>query len=530
MIQSPPLARGGPSDFPPPNRPQRAPYQTGRTAAAPQKGGAAVRAGAESSPFLFSSHPSMALLPLLLPLLLLAPLPPFAARPAPTAVTVGVLLPEDPRRYPWALPRVGAALNLALEALQPQLSRAALAVRPVFVPVQGDRDCDLEGVQLKVVDLKASHDPDVLVVGSTCALGEVFTGVERLADHWSLPLLMAGGPVWKNHVPTTVQAYPTGHELSVLAPHLLRHFNWTSRAVFILGSELSALFGSEPVAPFAMEDLFQVGPNFTAQGLIYHGPDEAVQLIRTHGRVVFICVPLETLQEIMRVAQAQNMTNGDYVFFHLDCFGGTLQPQGRHQAARPWHSKEGQDAGGLREAFQTVLVITFHEPQTPEYRHFQSQLILRAQRDFGVALNDSLRLVAGCFHDALLLYIRALNETLHEGGTKRDTSHILEKMRDLKIQGVTGIVSMDRDIRREMDFDLWSMADVESGEFQVVGHYMGSEKQIDWLGPIHWKKGSPPLDNPPCVFDTDDPSCGKSECVQGQRGVSSPWTGHGGYS
>ncbi|XP_060092465.1 atrial natriuretic peptide receptor 2-like [Heteronotia binoei] len=217
----------------------------------------------------------------------------------------------------------------------------------------------------------------------------------------------------------------------------------------------------------------------------------------------------------MRLAQAQNMTNGDYVFFYLDLFGKSLQADGHREAKKPWQSKERQNAGDLREAFQTVLVITAHEPQTPEYQRFQSQRILLAQRDFGVVLNDSSQenLVAGCFHDGLLLYLKALNETLREGGTKRDTSRILEKMRGLKIQGVTGTVSINSKNDREMDFDLWTMVDVESGEYQVVGHYMGSEKRINWTGRIHWKEGGPPLDNPPCVFDVNDPFCGKSQSM-----------------
>ncbi|XP_060092329.1 atrial natriuretic peptide receptor 2-like [Heteronotia binoei] len=81
------------------------------------------------------------------------------------------------------------------------------------------------------------------------------------------------------------------------------------------------------------------------------------------------------------------------------------------------------------------------------------------------------------------------------------------------------MVSLNSKYDREMDFDLWAMKDVETGEYQVVGHYMGSEKWINWTGPIHWKKGGPPLDHPPCVFDMDDPSCGKSECVQGSEGL-----------
>lgn len=57
----------------------------------------------------------------------------------------------------------------------------------------------------------------------------------------------------------------------------------------------------------------------------------------------------------------------------------------------------------------------------------------------------------------------------------------------------------------------------------MVGHYSGAEKQIRWLGrPIRWVKGAPPLDNPPCVFDVDDPSCDKSGCMPPPR-CWHPW-------
>ncbi|XP_042307538.1 LOW QUALITY PROTEIN: atrial natriuretic peptide receptor 2 [Sceloporus undulatus] len=221
------------------------------------------------------------------------------------------------------------------------------------------------------------------------------------------------------------------------------------------------------------------------------------------------------LHQVLRLAQDESMTNGDYVFFYVDVFGESLRAEGHREAAKPWQSKEAPDPAaargeGLRKAFQTVLVITYHEPQNPEYQVFQRQVILRARRDFQVELNESLKnLVAGCFHDAILLYALALNETLSEGGTKHNTSRILEKMKGRKFQGVTGTVSMDKNNDRDTDFDLWAMTDLESGKYQVVGHYMGAEKQMKWLGPIHWVKGVPPLDNPPC-FDMDDPSCNKS--------------------
>ncbi|XP_060119578.1 atrial natriuretic peptide receptor 2-like [Heteronotia binoei] len=451
-----------------------------------------------------ASPPPLRLLGALLVTLLGAP-PSSTAWPvvanssaAPTVeVRLGVLLPEHSLGYSWAWPRVKPALRLALEA---QLRRARLDVDLAFASTEDENgDCDSSVAMFKAADMKCSQDPDVLL-----GLGCFYTSSEvaPLAQRWQLPLLRAGVYQRRRDSSTTVFGGPVQWpSLGAFLTQLHRRFHWTSQAAFVL----SHIFYLE-----YFERHLPASPGFTVRVHEYKQPGEAVRFIRAEGRVVYICGSLEMLQEIMRMVQSQNMTNGDYIFMHVDIWGESLQAEGHHEAFKSWQSKESQDVGDFQEAFQTVLVVTPHEPQTPEYRHFQSQLIQRAQRDFGVALNDSLgTLVAGCFHDVLLLYLRALSETLQEGGTKRDTSRILEKMRGLKIQGVTGTVSINSNNDREMDFDLWAMKDVESGEYQVVAHYMGLEKQINWTRPIHWKKGSPPLDNPNCVLNRNDPSCGK---------------------
>ncbi|XP_060119572.1 atrial natriuretic peptide receptor 2-like [Heteronotia binoei] len=420
-------------------------------------------------------------------------------------VTVGVLLPERSLRFPWAWPRVQPALSLALEALEPQLRHQGLAVRTAFASTENQKgQCDSEEALTQARALKASHDPAVLL-GLGCT-GTSFL-VSPLAQHWVLPLLRAGlhdGHKESSSRTTTVYAGPGGPALRAFVAQLHRHFGWTSGgALLLLAPDLNYWAPCFPLFGARADTL-----NFTVHVHESGEPDETRRFMQANGPVVYICGSPEMLQEIMHLVQAQNMTNGDYVFIHVDILGESLRAVGLREAAKPWQSKESQDAGGLREAFQTVLVITAHEPQTPEYRHFQRQLILRAQRDFGVAVNDSLgTLVAGCFHDVLLMYLRALSEKLREGGHKRNTIDILKKMRAQKFQGVTGTVSLDSNQDREMDFDLWALRGLESGEYQVVRHYIGPEKRIKWTGPIHWKKGGPPLDNPNCVVNRDDPSC-----------------------
>uniref|UniRef100_A0A670Z864 Guanylate cyclase n=2 Tax=Pseudonaja textilis TaxID=8673 RepID=A0A670Z864_PSETE len=427
--------------------------------------------------------------------------PLLLAAPAPTVLTVAMVLPKENPNYPWALPRVGPAVDLALEALAPALRAAGLAVRKVIATSELNGACSESVAPLKAVDLKLYYNPDVLL-GPGCVYPAAAVG--RFASHWSLPLLTAGAVAAdfsrkQEHYSTMVRVGPSASKLGAFVAHLHGHFNWSSRAALLYVDHKT----DDRPFYFTIEGVYE---ELRRANLVlgYH-----IYAPRDNGSaaVIYICGPLEMLHQVMRRAQSEGLTQGDYVFFYVDVFGESLQGDGRLGAAKPWQSKEGPD---LREAFQTVLVITYHEPQTLEYRDFQNKLILRARQDYQVELSGSLKnLVAGCFHDGLLLYALALNETLHKGDTKLNNSRILEKMKGRRFQGVTGTVSMDQNNDRDTDFNLWAMKEGESGTYQVVGHYVGSEKQLKWLGPIHWLKGQPPLDNPPC-FDMDDPSCDKS--------------------
>uniref|UniRef100_A0A452H9C5 Guanylate cyclase n=1 Tax=Gopherus agassizii TaxID=38772 RepID=A0A452H9C5_9SAUR len=436
------------------------------------------------------------------------------------SLSLAVVLPERNVSYPWAWPRVGPAIRLALEALErgdPPLLPGPLAVRLHFRSSELEGACSEYVAPLNAVDLKLYHDPDVLF-GPGCVYPAASVG--RFASHWRLPLITAGAVATgfshkQEHYGTTVRTGPSAPKLGAFVSQLHAHFNWSARAALLYADHKT----DDRPYYFTIEGVYQELQEALNLSVRYHiyAPEEVTDASPVFPlTVIYVCGPLEMLHQIMRLAQRESLTNGDYVFFYVDVFGESLRASATRDALKPWQNKQSQDVG-LRQAFQTVLVITYHEPQNPEYQHFQTQLILRAKEEFKVEALMSLsrgqmNLVAGCFYDGVLLYAMALNETLAEGGSKKDGTRIVQKMRDRKFQGVTGLVSMDSNNDRDTDFSLWVMGDPENGEYEV-GHYAGAEKKLNWLGrPIQWVKGAPPPDNPPCVFDVDDPSCDKSGC------------------
>ncbi|XP_060988371.1 atrial natriuretic peptide receptor 2 isoform X6 [Dama dama] len=432
--------------------------------------------------------------------------------PGARNLTLAVVLPEHNLSYAWAWPRVGPAVALAVEALG-----RALPVDLRFVSSELDGACSEYLAPLRAVDLKLYHDPDLLL-GPGCVYPAA--SVARFASHWRLPLLTAGAvasgfSAKSEHYRTLVRTGPSAPKLGEFVVMLHGHFNWTARAALLY---LDARTDDRPHY-FTIEGVFEAlqGINLSVQHQVYArepgGPEQATHFIRANGRIVYICGPLEMLHDILLQAQRENLTNGDYVFFYLDVFGESLRAGPTRSMGRPWQdNRTREQAQALREAFQTVLVITYREPPNPEYQEFQNRLLVRAREDFGVELAPSLmNLIAGCFYDGILLYAEVLNETIREGGAQEDGLRIVEKMQGRRYRGVTGLVVMDKNNDRETDFVLWAMGDLVSGDFQPAAHYSGAEKQIWWTGrPIPWVKGAPPLDNPPCAFDLDDPSCDKS--------------------
>ncbi|KAL4617579.1 Atrial natriuretic peptide receptor 2-like [Arapaima gigas] len=429
-------------------------------------------------------------------------------------ITVAVMLPDNHHKYPWALARVFPAIRLAHERVQESrrlLRGYAVNLLKMSTEDQGS-GCSETRAQIIAVDT-LYNKPDAFF-GPGCVYSVASVG--RFATHWKLPLITAGAPAYgfdlKTEYRTVVRTGPSTTKLGEFAFYLHSHFNWTSRAVLVFldlkTDDRPYYFISEGIYTFLAQE------NITVEAQPYGGPEsvnynEIIAHIKDNGRIVYICGPLDTFHNIMKHFQSEGLNPEDYAFFYLDMFGESL----RNSSYKPWLNANENYRTDPIKLFQSVFVITYREPDNPEYTAFQQELHLRAKQDFGVKLEPSLvDFIAGCFYDGFMLYALALNETLAEGGSQNDGIAITKKMQNRKFWGVTGLVSTDKNNDRNTDFTLWAMTNHKTGQYGVVAHYNGTNKEIIWsqTETIQWPKGRPPLDNPICAFSLDHPSCNEN--------------------
>ncbi|XP_038624938.1 atrial natriuretic peptide receptor 1 [Tachyglossus aculeatus] len=433
-------------------------------------------------------------------------------------VTVAVVLPLSNAAYPWAWPRVGPAVQRALSGLG-----GGRAPRLVLGSSEdGAGRCSDAAAPLAAADLQMAHGPD-LFVGPGCAYAAAPVG--RFTAHWRRPLLTAGAAAAgfdaKGEYRLLTRAGPSHAQLGDLAAGLHGALGWARRALVVYEDPP----GGDADRPcyFAVEGLYlrllartNLSVVELALGQARGAPDlsRLVGDIRRQARVVYVCSSPATFRALMLAAWAAGMTGGDFAFFYLDVFGHSLWgpgPGGHLDPRRPWYRGDGLDAQA-QKAFQSAIIITYKKPDNPEYSRFVQELKQAAQKQFNLSLGDGLEnVVAAGFHDGLLIYARALNETLASGGSSRDGEEIVRRMWGRDFYGVTGYLKIDSNGDRESDFSLWDL-DPESGDFQVTLDFNGTTKELIPVPgrQLHWPGGGPPPDVPRCGFNNEEPACRKA--------------------
>ncbi|CAL8299494.1 unnamed protein product [Gadus morhua 'NCC'] len=100
--------------------------------------------------------------------------------------------------------------------------------------------------------------------------------------------------------------------------------------------------------------------------------------------VVFSCCSPDVFRQMMvRVHQAGLPAN-EYVFLYIDVFGDSLKNH-----SKPWARGDPDDLVA-KEAYQSVKILTYREPQNKEYQDFVSHLKTDALKNFNFTIDDSL--------------------------------------------------------------------------------------------------------------------------------------------
>ncbi|XP_014016703.1 atrial natriuretic peptide receptor 1 [Salmo salar] len=427
-------------------------------------------------------------------------------------ITLAIILPQRNTAYPWAWPRVGPALDRAIDTINTDP-----ALLPghhlgyVFENSENEEGICSESIApLMAVDLKFAYDPWAFI-GPGCDYTSSPVGL--FTTHWDIPMVTAGAPAVGfngiNMYPSITNTGPTHKKLGKFGLHICKHFEWKEQVLLMFSDNKK----DDRPCYFAVEGLYTELHlnNITSVDLVFEentGPvnySDLLHNIKQDGRVVFVCCSPDTFRQLMVHFRRAGLPQEEFVFFYIDMFGRSLDSQN----AQPW-ARGDQDDLVAKEAFQSVKILTYREPQNPEYKDFVRDLKTDAKRMFNFTVEDSLmNIISGGFYDGLMLYTHALNETMTSPEDRPVGKTVTRRMWNRTYNGVTGLVQIDENGDRETDFAFWDMTDTNTSVFQIVSVYNGSQKKLRALPgmDIQWPGGAAPLDVPVCGFKNDNPAC-----------------------
>uniref|UniRef100_A0A7N6FDA1 Guanylate cyclase n=1 Tax=Anabas testudineus TaxID=64144 RepID=A0A7N6FDA1_ANATE len=421
-------------------------------------------------------------------------------------VTLAAILPLTNTDYAWSWPRVAPALYQAVGKVNadPWLL-PGLKLRLVHGSSENrDGFCSDSMAPLVAVDLKLSHDPWAFI-GPGCDYSS--SPVARFTTHWEVPMVTAGArAIGFEPYAAVTNTGPTHKKLGEFGISIQDTFGWRQHVMLIFSDNKDS--NDDRQCYFAVEGLYTVlgTRNITIRDHLIEADINyraMVQEIREKGRVVYLCCPWDILRTLMVQLWKEGVELEEYVFFFIDLF-----------------------AEGLGFKTETMYLrlrwdlLTINNIKTNRISFLNSSELIR--KHSGECLDFlspcQYNLIAGGFYDGVMLYSQALNESLSEqrglgprpGRLQRPRHDVVtRRMWNRTFPGVMGVVEMDKFGDRQIDFALWDMTDIDSGEFQVVCVYNSSVRQLVMLTgrSFQWPGGSPPPDVPECGFKNDKPAC-----------------------
>lgn len=151
-------------------------------------------------------------------------------------ITLAIILPQRNTAYPWAWPRVGPALDRAIDTINTDP-----ALLPghhlgyVFENSENEEGICSESIApLMAVDLKFAYDPWAFI-GPGCDYTSSPVGL--FTTHWDIPMVTAGAPAVGfngiNMYPSITNTGPTHKKLGKFGLHICKHFEWKEQVLLM---------------------------------------------------------------------------------------------------------------------------------------------------------------------------------------------------------------------------------------------------------------------------------------------------------
>uniref|UniRef100_A0A8K9Y0Z1 Guanylate cyclase n=1 Tax=Oncorhynchus mykiss TaxID=8022 RepID=A0A8K9Y0Z1_ONCMY len=278
-------------------------------------------------------------------------------------ITLAIILPQRNTAYPWAWPRVGPALERAIDTINTDP-----ALLPghhlgyVFENSENEEGICSESIApLMAVDLKFAHDPWAFI-GPGCDYTSSPVGL--FTTHWDIPMVTAGAPAVGfngiNMYPSITNTGPTHKKLGKFGLHICKHFEWKEQVLLMFSDNKK----DDRPCYFAVEGLYTELHlnNITSVDLVFEentGPvnySDLLHNIKQDGRGGSpIFTTLYSQLCILHIVRE-----------NLLMFSG------------------------LARCLFSVKILTYREPQNPEYKDFVRDLKTDAKRMFNFTVEDSL--------------------------------------------------------------------------------------------------------------------------------------------
>ncbi|ESP00406.1 hypothetical protein LOTGIDRAFT_140809 [Lottia gigantea] len=424
-------------------------------------------------------------------------------------IKIGVILPLSTEDL-WKLPKTRPAIEYAIETVQ---YRTTLLQGYKIKATYADSKCDDTHGPLRAIDMYVKKSADVFL-GPACDYA--VAPIARFAYYWNIPVITAGALVSafadKSEYKLLTRIMGTYAKIGHFVEDTFHVFNWST--VGLLYTNSKGPNDGRSNCYFAVEPLFiamlkKSGNEPWYTSFDEHSPNvdygKHLREASLHTRVIILCASPSSIREIMIKAHELNFDNGEYVFFNIDLFSS------KNASERPWYKADDTQERNqaARKAYEALMTVTLRKPTSPEYRKFSEEVKRRASKmyanfTYGEEEVRDVNSFVGAFHDAVILYALALNETLEANGSVSDGKAITDRMWNRTFSGITGTVSIDANGDRNADYSLLDL-NPKTDKFEVVANYYGNRKRYEPVKGkrIHWagNRGGPPKDTPVCGFD-----------------------------